>query len=126
MAWEDFNLKLHYWTVLRCAPGYDLIPNDILLFAGEGDGSRGSLLLTDTGQVWGSRCRYLGGSGTAEDPDVVRVRRRFRRFIIQRRASALTCWRGGEAIWEAAEGPAPYGRSTLSVGSGGVLAGGTR
>ncbi len=109
MAWQDFTLQLHFWTVTRCASGYGLNPNDILLFAGEGDGGRESLLLTDTGLVWASRCRYLGGSGTAADPDVVRVRRRFRSFTVQRCAGALACYRGtatggGEPVWTAAEG----------------------
>ena len=106
MAWKDFTLQLHVWTVTRCAPGYGLTPNDILLFAGDGDGGRGSLLLTDIGLVWASKCRYLGGSGTAADPDVVQVRRRFRRFTIQRRASSLACYRAGagEPVWTAEEG----------------------
>jgi hypothetical protein len=110
MAWKDFTLQLHHhWTVSRCLPGCGLTPNDILLFAGDGDGGRGSLLLTDTGLVWASRCRYLGGSGTAADPDLVQVRRRFRRFTIQRRAGFLACYRGAaagasEPVWTAEQG----------------------
>jgi hypothetical protein len=49
MAWKDFTRQLHFWTVIRCAPGYELEPNDVLSFVGEGDGGRDSMLLTDTG-----------------------------------------------------------------------------
>src|SRR5262245_3052447 len=93
MSWQDFTRQLHFWTVVCCAPGYDLTPNDVLSFVGDGDGGRGSMLLTDTGVLWGSRCRYVGGSGTAADPDVVQVKRRLRRFIIRRSAGRLDCYR---------------------------------
>jgi hypothetical protein len=107
MAWQDFIRPLHFWTVTRCASGCGVTPDDILSFVGEGDGSPGSLLLTDTGSLWGSHCRYLRGSGTAADPDIVRVKRRFRRFTVKRCAHLLVCYRGlgeaGEPVWMAKE-----------------------
>ncbi|HEV8583250.1 MAG TPA: hypothetical protein VGX68_29640 [Thermoanaerobaculia bacterium] len=109
MAWQDFTQPLHFWMVTRCAPGCGVTPDDILSFVGDGGESGESLLLTDTGLLWGSSCRYLGGSGTAADPDVVRVRRGFRRFTIKRCAHLLVCYRGdvedaGEPVWMAKEG----------------------
>jgi len=108
MAWTDFTRPSHFWTVIRCAPGYDLTPDDILSFVGAGDGGRGSLLLTDTGVLWGARCLYLGGAGTDDDPYVVRLKRRGRRFTIRRCADRLACYRGNaagptEPIWTAEE-----------------------
>ena len=108
MAWKDFTRQLHFWTVTRCAPGYGLEPNDILSFVGAGDGGRDSMLLTDTGLLWASRCRYIGGSGTGADPDVVQVKRRWRRFTIRRCRGHLVCFRGDAGdepvpIWTAEE-----------------------
>ena len=108
MVWKDFTRQLHFWTVIRCAPGCELTPNDILSFVGDGDGSKCSMLLTDTGMLWGAKCRYVGGSGTAADPDVVQVTHRWRRFTIRRCAGDLACYRGGaagsgEPIWTAEE-----------------------